>query len=162
MQIFLQIENIIQQQHQTNTKTIDDDAVWEIANYIRWLNQAFHEKFKIEKFLFGEIYSNYYLSSPELLMNLMEELGYDTTNDDNNEDDDSSFVSSNNTSANNTITATSATNNSINNSDNSFEATSNTTTTTSSIHNASTMNSYNDSHSYYEEDLLNDSKRKKL
>ena len=55
---------------------MDDDWVWEIANLIRWLKQTFKD-FKIERFLFGEIYSNYFLNASEFILSLMEELGYD-------------------------------------------------------------------------------------
>ncbi len=55
----------------------DEDGIWEIANSIRWLNHTFKDKFKIEKFIFGEIYSMYYATAPDFIIGLMEELGYD-------------------------------------------------------------------------------------
>lgn len=61
---------------------VDDDFVWELANTIRWLSQILKEKFKIEKFIFGEIYANYHVNSAELVLSLMEELGYDNENDE--------------------------------------------------------------------------------
>jgi hypothetical protein len=83
LQVLLQIENYIVQNGPKSK--VDDDWVWEIANLIRWLSQTFKEKFKIEKFLFGEIFTAYHSNSPEFILSLMEELGYDK--DDNNGDD---------------------------------------------------------------------------
>jgi hypothetical protein len=84
----LQIENYITQNSSngiassTTKLKLDDDWIWEIANSIRWLSQTFREKFKIERFLFGEIYANYFMSGGEFILSLMEELGYDK--DENN------------------------------------------------------------------------------
>lgn len=132
MQILLQIENLV-----NNQSKIDDDCVWEIANSIRWLNQIFKDKFKIEKFLFGEIYANYYHLASEFILDLMEELGYDK--DDNNsgdtsidkKNDDESLIS----------------NSSLNQS-NSFEQ---------SHTNDTNSQDYRD-----DDDILGDAKRKKL
>ncbi len=88
MQILLQIEKLTLKSSQ-----IDDDSIWEIANTMRWLNQKFKDDFKIERFLFGEIYANYYQSSPEFIFGLMEELGYDKDNDTTSNDDDSASMS---------------------------------------------------------------------
>lgn len=55
---------------------MDEDWVWEIANSIRWLKQTFKD-FKIERFLFGEIYANYFQNASDFIVSLMEELGYD-------------------------------------------------------------------------------------
>lgn len=74
----LQIENYIAAN--ANKTKVDEDWVWEIANSIRWLKQAFKD-FKIEKFLFGEIYANYFQMASDFILSLMEELGYDK--DDN-------------------------------------------------------------------------------
>lgn len=74
MQILLQIENYIASN--ANKTKVDEDWVWEIANSIRWLKQAFKD-FKIEKFLFGEIYANYFQNASDFIVSLMEELGYD-------------------------------------------------------------------------------------
>ena len=65
---------------------VDDDWVWEIANSTRWLSQHFKEKFKIEKFLFGDIYATYHQILPDFVISLMEELGYDK--EDNTDTDD--------------------------------------------------------------------------
>jgi len=80
-----------------NKTKVDDDWVWEIANSIRWLSQHFKEKFKIEKFLFGEIYATYHPILPDFIISLMEELGYDK--EDNNDTDDNGAQSSLNSSA---------------------------------------------------------------
>jgi hypothetical protein len=56
---------------------VNEDDIWEIANSIRWLNQTFKDTFKIEKFIFGEIYPSYFTNFPEFMTSLMEELGYD-------------------------------------------------------------------------------------
>ena len=159
MQILLKIEDLIQQQNQAVIKTpIDDDDVWEVANLIRWLNQLFKEKFKIEKFLFGEIYSNYYLNSPEFVVSLMEELGYDNSQndddtDENNGDDtnnESDSVSDNKKILNNDDSIVSnASSSNLNSSDVSYDATRNP-------RNDSINNKNNDN------DLLNESRRKKL
>lgn len=79
LQILLQIElYLIENLNvQTNKVRIDDDWIWEIANVMRWLSQVFKDKFKIEKYLFSEIYANYFAVAPEFILNLMEELGYD-------------------------------------------------------------------------------------
>ena len=76
LQVLLQIENYIvaNQSPNSNKVRVDDDAVWDIANSIRWVKQKFKD-FKIERFLFGEIYANYYLNSPDFIASLMEELG---------------------------------------------------------------------------------------
>jgi hypothetical protein len=84
LQVLLQIELYIVA-NQSKTK-VDDDWVWEIANSIRWLSQNFKEKFKIEKFLFGEIYATYHPLVPDFMMSLMEELGYDKENNDDTDD----------------------------------------------------------------------------
>jgi hypothetical protein len=86
MQILLQIESLLLKPNE-----LDDDCIWEIANTMRWLNQKFKDKFKIERFLFGEIYTNYCQTSPEFIFSLMEELGYDKDNDnDTTSNDDQS------------------------------------------------------------------------
>lgn len=79
LQILLQIELYLIENlnAQTNKVRIDDDWIWEIANVMRWLSQVFRDKFKIEKYLFSEIYANYFQAAPEFILNLMEELGYD-------------------------------------------------------------------------------------
>jgi hypothetical protein len=81
----LQIENYMVTNYDCDIKKVcvDYDYIWEIANSIRWLNQTFRDKFKIDKFLFGEIYPNYYSNAPDFILSLMEELGYDKeeTND---------------------------------------------------------------------------------
>jgi hypothetical protein len=60
------------------TGRVDEDCVWEIANSFRMLSQMFRERFKIERFLFTEIYANFHtLQSSEFILSLMEELGYD-------------------------------------------------------------------------------------
>lgn len=92
MQVLLQLENFILLNTISNKVRVDDDFVWEIANSIRWLSQTFKDKFKIEKFLFGEIYSNYFVIAPELIVGLMEELGYDK--DDNLDENNTSLNSS--------------------------------------------------------------------
>lgn len=72
----------------TATIRVDEDFVWELANSVRWLSQVFKQRFKIEKFLFGEIYSGYHGSSAsELVQSLMEELGYDKDDNDDDESD---------------------------------------------------------------------------
>ncbi len=95
LQVLLQIELYILA-NATKTK-VDDDWVWEIANSIRWLSQHFKEKFKIEKFLFGEIYATYHPILPDFIISLMEELGYDK--EDNNDTDDNAAQSSLNSSS---------------------------------------------------------------
>lgn len=79
---------------------VDEDFVWELANSVRWLSQTFKQRFKIEKFLFGEIYAGYHDSTAasELVQSLMEELGYDKADDDDDSDAESE---SPNKSANN-------------------------------------------------------------
>ena len=79
LQILLQIELYLIENlnAQTNKVRIDDDWIWEIANVMRWLSQVFRDTFKIEKYLFSEIYANYFQAAPEFILNLMEELGYD-------------------------------------------------------------------------------------
>lgn len=80
----------------SNNKTtlrLDEDGIWEIANWIRFLSQTFKERFKIEKFLFGEVYATYasstsslaITSSQELMSSLMEELGYDKEDKENDD-----------------------------------------------------------------------------
>lgn len=65
---------------------IDEDFVWELANLVRWLSQVFKQRFKIEKFLFGEIYAAYHGGvATELVQSLMEELGYDKDDDDDSD-----------------------------------------------------------------------------
>lgn len=64
---------------------VDEDFVWELANSIRWLSQAFKHTFKIEKFLFGEIYATYNGQAPEFILALLEELGYDQEENPYNE-----------------------------------------------------------------------------
>ncbi len=78
LQVLLQIENyIIANVSATSGKVkVDDDWVWDIANSIRWLKQKFKD-FKIERFLFGEIYASYFTQAPDFISSLMEELGYD-------------------------------------------------------------------------------------
>ena len=136
-----------------NNKTVDDDDVWEIANLIRWLNQLFKDKFKIERFLFGEIYANYYTASPEFLFSLMEELGYDNSNqndDDIDADaDDGDLVSEN-------------TNKKLMNNDDSLVS-----NTSSAATNLNNSDSFDTSKTGFDnnnnnDDLLNESKRKKL
>lgn len=80
---------------------IDEDFVWEVANSVRWISQTFKEKFKIEKFLFGEIYPSFFSIAPELILSLMEELGYDKE-----ENLDESCNSSNPASASNSLVVT--------------------------------------------------------
>ena len=75
-----------------NKTKVDDDWVWEIANSIRWLSQNYKEKFKIEKFIFGEIYETYNPLLSDLFQSLKEELGYD--NDENTDTDDNAQSSS--------------------------------------------------------------------
>ena len=82
MQVFLQIEAYCLVNADSSSATpakvrVDEDGVWEIGNSIRALNQTFRDKFKIEKFLFGEIYPSYGQAAPEFVASLMEELGYD-------------------------------------------------------------------------------------
>jgi hypothetical protein len=155
MQILLQVENLIL----NATTKIDDDCVWEVANSIRWLNQTFKEKFKIEKFLFGEIYSNYYQMSPEFILNLMEELGYDKedNNNNNNAADTSSEISDTTTTTtnNNTTIANGNKRNSLNNSKDDDSILSN-----SSINLNQSADSFADTNQQ-DEDILNNSKRKK-
>lgn len=85
----MQIENYITSNNNptTNKVKVDEDCVWEIANSIRWLKQTFKD-FKIEKFLFGEVYANYFHTASDFILSLMEELGYDK--DDNNANESSS------------------------------------------------------------------------
>lgn len=87
VQVMLQIENYIFGNVRDGKVRVDDDWVWDIANSIRWLKQTFKD-FKIERFLFGEIYANYSLNAPEFISSLMEELGYDK--EDNNASESSS------------------------------------------------------------------------
>lgn len=89
LQVLLQIENYIvaNQSPNSNKVRVDDDAVWDIANSIRWVKQKFKD-FKIERFLFGEIYANYYLNSPDFIASLMEELGYDQEDNANESSSD--------------------------------------------------------------------------
>ena len=103
--MLLQIENYIVQNG--SKSKVDDDWVWEIANLIRWLSQTFKEKFKIEKFLFGEIFTTYHSNSPEFILSLMEELGYDK--DDNNGDDKDSNSGFDSTSDSSTLASPLAT-----------------------------------------------------
>jgi len=78
LQIILQIENYLSNTQTGRTGRVDEDCVWEIANSFRMLSQMFRERFKIERFLFTEIYANYHTpSSSEFILSLMEELGYD-------------------------------------------------------------------------------------
>ncbi len=72
--------------------------MWDIANSIRWLKQKFKD-FKIEKFLFGEIYANYFLNASDFILSLMEELGYDKE-DNGNESNGSSSSSAESSPAN--------------------------------------------------------------
>ena len=65
---------------------MDEDWIWEIANYIRWISQTFRDKFKIERFLLGEIDSNYIAIAPDFIIGLKEELGYDNHDTDNSSD----------------------------------------------------------------------------
>ncbi len=74
MQVMLQIENYIFSNGSGGRVKVDDDWVWDIANSIRWIKQKFKD-FKIERFLFGEIYANYSLNAAEFISSLMEELG---------------------------------------------------------------------------------------
>lgn len=75
LQVLLQIENYIIANTGTNGKVkVDDDDVWDIANSIRWVRQKFKD-FKIERFLFGEIYASYFANAPDFINSLMEELG---------------------------------------------------------------------------------------
>lgn len=94
--MLLQLENYIILNTVANKVKVDEDFVWETANSIRWLSQTFKEKFKIEKFLFGEVYASYFGTAPELTVSLMEELGYDK--DDNLDETNSSANSSPSTS----------------------------------------------------------------
>lgn len=75
----------------------DEDFVWELANSVRWLSQTFKQRFKIEKFLFGELYAAYHTGpATEIIQSLMEELGYDkeeTDDDDDDHDHDTSNTS---------------------------------------------------------------------
>lgn len=88
LQVLLQIENyVIANQGPSGKVKVDDDWVWDIANSIRWLKQKFKD-FKIEKFLFGEIYANYYINATDFISSLMEELGYDGNEDNGNESSD--------------------------------------------------------------------------
>ena len=108
LQVMLQIESYVLAYHRcggggaassaaslnkSSKFVVDDDWVWEIANQIRWLSQTFRDKFKIDKFVFGEIYAGFHAAAPEFVLNLMEELGYDKEDlhgdDDDDHDDDS-------------------------------------------------------------------------
>ncbi len=82
MQILLQIEHYIIVHSTSKSKHVDDDWIWEIANLIRWMSQTFREKFKIEKFLFTDIYGTYHHVNPDFVIALMEELGYDKDDGD--------------------------------------------------------------------------------
>jgi len=78
LQIILQIENYLSNTQMGRTGRVDEDSVWEIANSFRMLSQMFRERFKIERFLFTEIYANFNTpQSSEFILTLMEELGYD-------------------------------------------------------------------------------------
>ncbi len=77
MQVLLQIEFYIASNTIDYKVRVDEDHVWEIANMIRWLNQTFKEKFKIDKFVFGEIFSTYSAIASDFIFALMEEMGYD-------------------------------------------------------------------------------------
>ena len=60
-----------------------------MANSIKWLSRTFKQRFKIEKFLFGEIYNAYHMGATnEMVKAIMEELGYDK-DDENKSDSDS-------------------------------------------------------------------------
>ena len=82
--MLLQIENYIvaNTNSHSNKVKVDDDWIWDIANSIRWVKQKFKD-FKIERFLFGEIYGNYFGAASEFILNLMEELGYDKVDNGN-------------------------------------------------------------------------------
>jgi hypothetical protein len=77
IQVLLKIENYILSNTIGSRVRVDDDCVWEIANSVRWISQTFKEKFKIEKFLFGDIYAAYFAQASDFIQSLMEELGYD-------------------------------------------------------------------------------------
>lgn len=104
IQILLQIENYIISNNSpiSNKVKVDEDWVWEIANSTRWLKQIFKD-FKIEKFLFGEIYANYFQTASEFILSLMEELGYDK--------DDHANESSSNSPLKNSLTKLNDSNN---------------------------------------------------
>lgn len=91
LQIGLHMENyIICNQVASGSIKVDDDFVWEMANSIRWLSQTFKQRFKIEKFLFGDVYAAYHGGAAlELVQALMEELGYDKDDEDDDENDSS-------------------------------------------------------------------------
>lgn len=95
------LEEYINSNSSSSKISIDEDFVWEVANSVRWISQTFKEKFKIEKFLFGEIYPSYFAIAPELILSLMEELGYDKE-----ENLDESCNSSNAASASNSLLVT--------------------------------------------------------
>lgn len=115
LQIALQLENYIAvntPKGLTSTSAaasmvrVDDDFVWELANLVRWLSQVFKQRFKIEKFLFGEIYAAYHGGvATELVQSLMEELGYDKDDDD---DSDAESESPNKSANNSDLLAQSA------------------------------------------------------
>lgn len=94
----MSLEEYINANTALNKIPLDEDFVWEIANSIRWISQIFKEKFKIEKFIFGEVYPSYFGQAPEIILSLMEELGYDK--EDNL---DESCNSSNPASASNSL-----------------------------------------------------------
>ncbi len=100
----MQIENYIISNNSpiSNKVKVDEDWVWEIANSTRWLKQIFKD-FKIEKFLFGEIYANYFQTASEFILSLMEELGYDK--------DDHANESSSNSPLKNSLTKLNDSNN---------------------------------------------------
>jgi hypothetical protein len=78
LQILLQMEDYLAANTVPGGRVrLDEDFVWDVANSIRWLSQTFKEKFKIEKFLFGELYAAYNGQAGEIISSLMEELGYD-------------------------------------------------------------------------------------
>jgi hypothetical protein len=157
MQILLKIEDLVQTLTVNNIKTVDDDDVWEIANLIRWLNQLFKEKFKIERFLFGEIYPNYYLNSPEFVVSLMEELGYDKSQND----DDSDVDSDDNTTINNE-SINDNNNKKTTNHDDSVISNTSTVTTNTNLNNSDSFDVTKHTIDNNDDDLLNESKRKKL
>lgn len=105
IQVLLQIENYIVSNTSTSSSKVkvDEDWIWDIANTIRWLKQTFKD-FKIEKFLFGEIYANYFQSATDFILNLMEELGYDKDDNTNNNNESNSNSSNSSPTKNNSST----------------------------------------------------------
>ncbi|RNA00997.1 hypothetical protein BpHYR1_043718 [Brachionus plicatilis] len=85
IQVLLVLEEYINTNIISHKLPIDEDFVWEVAN----------------SFLFGEIYPSFFSIAPELILSLMEELGYDKE-----ENLDESCNSSNPASASNSLVVT--------------------------------------------------------